>query len=707
MLDIVSHKNSKLKLKDEIKKPVVYEFHTDSLLVNQRTKDSIYTKGATEYLKLYDALWNYIFDDYKRKDNFVKVNFGTTAKPKHIYLTCAELMMHLIYWRLNVVYTERLDKKISITESDFYDLGKFNQDEIRKALIKSSEYILNLLFLDKEITESEADLVNELSFYISYIIDDIVELAEGYAVIACDTISIYDIIQLSKRSKEFKECIDTELDDTKPIKELEVELKLGGAKLLKSIIDDGKSTLVPYMKSKRLNPDQFSQMFYAVGPRVDVDKTVMPLIMRGNGLKGYQRPSDVYIDAITGRDAQLAKYINIRDSGYLSRKINLATLSTHIDYKVQDCGTLHYLEYYVENANYLRSINRKYMVLDNNKLYKIDSDRDKALIGKTIKLRSHIFCTLDKDRVCKTCFGGSERQLLGTRIGALPSIKLANPLSKRIMRAKHFTTSNSVDISSDIIDKYFTIEASKLYLRPEINAKALSIIVPREYVEELATGNLRIGDETIEVTPPLESLIINDNGEEHLVECEGLYLAFTDELLEEHRKFVIDFESDNAVIPLGKLESDTPLFTMVMVSEEVSKYLAQIKRLINSSIVKSYKSVSDLLHDMIKVLINSGLLETNIIHVETLLYQLIRNKNKIYERPDFTQKDVEYGLIPLANAIMKKDIYTALAFEKFKMEMKDLDSFIKTSSGLFDPIFKTEQPKYLKKVDPAIIASVL
>ncbi len=544
----------KNKSNNTIQKPVIYELYTDSFFDTKSMKNSKYIKGVHEYLKLYDALWNYIFDDYNRKDNFVKVIINESY---YEYMTCAELMVHLIFWRLNIVYSEKLKKKIPITEKNIYDLSKFNQKFIENTL---DTLLKQFLEYDKRM-----DAQDELSFYVSYILDDLIELSEGFSAISCNTISLYEIIQLAHRSKAFKECIDTQLDESKTIRELEAQLKMGKAKVMAAILNDQKNSLIPYIKSNRINEDQFTQMFYAVGPRTDTDKTILPMIMKGNFLKGYQYPSDAYMDAITGRDAQIAKHINVRDSGYLSRKINLACLNTHIDYEVEDCGTKHTLTFIIENEHFLKSIDQKFIVLDNNKLHKIDYKKDTHLIGKTVNLRSHILCALDDDRVCTTCFGGKAARLVGTHIGALPSIKLANPLSKRIMRAKHFTTTNSIEVTSDVLDKYFNVDASKMFVKPDIDVKDTFIIVPREYVEEIVEGNVNTDDDTIEPTLPLESFILQDKGKEHLVECDGLFLSFTDELLEENKKFIIDLESDNALIPLSKIDLDNPLFNIIKI----------------------------------------------------------------------------------------------------------------------------------------------
>jgi hypothetical protein len=319
-------------------------------------------------------------------------------------------------------------------------------------------------------------------------------------------------------------------------------------------------------------------------------------------------------------------------------------------------------------------------------------------------------CSLEGNKICKTCFGARSKNVIGTRVGGLPAVILANSLSKRIMKSKHFTTTNVMDTTSADIDKYFNVESGKMFIKPNLDIKNLMLVVNREYVEEIAEGNMDIDEEGIEVTLPLESFIIRDLGEDGgdtLIECDGSFLLFTNELLQESSKFIIDFESDDALIPMRVLDRDAPVFNMIVISEEVSRYLNRIERLVNSSTTKSFTDVSEFLHELTKTLIESGANKMPIIHTETLIYPLLRDSTMTYLRPNFKDEIVNYTLLPLSQAILKRDLYTAIAFEKFKAQMIDMDSFVKNGTGIFDPIFTVTKPKYLKPVDNKIIQAVL
>lgn len=672
------------------KKSVIFELNINDLN-NKKT-------GLNLYNKLYDSIWNYIFLDYKRKDNFIKVVFPN--EDKFVYLTVSETIFHLMFWRLHIVYNFLLKKKIEINSSDLYDLSVFDKKLLKKILEKNAYFILNYI-------DQRKNGIDELSFYISKIIDDFSELTNSYCAISSNTISIYEIKELEKRSKEFKECINTKLNESDSIKEIEMNIHEGSKKLIKSILDDGKSSFVYYINGKRMSIDQFTQMFYAVGPRADVDKTILPKIMKGNYFNGYSSPSDAYIDAITGRDAQILKYITVRESGYLSRKINIACLNTKINYDVKDCGTKHFILFNVESKDHLKMIDLKYMILPNGKLKLIRFENDKNLIGQTIKLRSHICCALKENEVCMTCFGEKAKRLIGTRIGGLPAIKFANPISQKLMRAKHFSGTNSVEVQSEYLEKYFNKENNKLYFKQEMKDKDIYIIVEREFVEEIAEGATSLEDESTDSFFPLESFTIRDGENEYVIECDGLFLVLTDEILEESKKFILEYDSDEALIPINKISNDIPIFNMVIVTEEVSRYLKKMKKLIDSSKTKSYNDISTLVMDIGNLLLEMGISSTSLINIETLVYQLIKDPIEEYKRADFTSDELKYSILPLSSSIQKSNIYTAFSFEKYKKQISDIDSFKKYGEGFFDSLFKINKPKYLKPVDKNMIENTL
>jgi hypothetical protein len=177
--------------------------------------------------------------------------------------------------------------------------------------------------------------------------------------------------------------------------------------------------------------------------------------------------------------------------------------------------------------------------------------------------------------------------------------------------------------------------------------------------------------------------------------------------IEETSKFVMGYDSEEAMIPVSKFDNDVPFFNMIVVSEAVQLYLKQIKRIIDSSKSKTYISPDTLMKDISDVLIDMGIAGTSSINIETLIYQMVRCPNKLYERPDFSKDTPDTTIIPLSSSIANSDIYTAFGFEKIKQQVTNVDSFLKKGSGIYDPLFKVHKADYLIPVDKNTIFKAL
>ena len=171
----------------------------------------------------------------------------------------------------------------------------------------------------------------------------------------------------------------------------------------------------------------------------------------------------------------------------------------------------------------------------------------------------------------------------------------------------------------------------------------------------------------------------------------------------------MQYDSEEAMIPISKFDNDVPVFNMIVVSEAVQLYLKQIKRTIDSSKSKTYPSPDALLKDISDVLIDMGIAGTSIINIETLIYQMVRDVDKLYERPDFRNTSVaeKESIIPLSSSISNSDIYTAFGFEKIKQQVTNVDSFLKSGNGIYDPLFKVKKAEHLIPVDKSTILKAL
>lgn len=627
--------------------------------------------GHLMYFNAFKNVWDFIFDEHVRKDDEIVVIYN---KKEAVKMRLVEFLIHLIIWRPNIVFN------VPIKHDDFYIIHPLSRETIN--------FILN------KIIKKFIDIIGEatplFSETISYIIENFGKLAESYSTISSNTISLYDIIQFQKRNKTFAKLLYTTLDESKTIKELEDHIQSSRKKLLSVIIKDKKNSLYPFVESSRINSSQLTQMLVAVGPRPDIDKTIIPKPIVSGFIHGFKDMSEYYIDSVTARDALLTKYNNVSLSGYLSRKINILCLDTNIDYNIKDCGTKHHLSFFVENDMFLNMVVGKYMIKDNGDLYEI-TKTDRDLIGKTIKLRSHVTCAHpEQDKICPTCYGSSSKMLIGTRIGGLPSIKIANPMSQKSMSAKHLTGTDSVEITNEYINKYFYNDGSDLYIRKEYSdSRKLFIIVDKDDLEELLYSMINMDDTSIDTTFPLNSITIRDGNDEFVIENEGMMLTLSEEIITDKKLFIDDEnDPDKITLPIRRIDPEVPIFSMILTTEEISKYLNMFISITDRNVLNKYDNYNDLMHDIVQIMHESGIF-VRLTHFETVLYNMIRDIENVVNRPDFKKKDVKYQLLKVSQAIEKKDVYTALVFQGIKRQFKDESSHAKKRKGIFDPFFKT------------------
>ena len=141
-------------------------------------------------------------------------------------------------------------------------------------------------------------------------------------------------------------------------------------------------------------------------------------------------------------------------SASYSRSVNTAVGGTYAKYmsammqnvvcgpKDSDCGTKGYLDYLVTQFN-SNTIKYNYYLKD-GKLTRIEPDDLQRLIGKTIKMRSPLFCK-SKGAICNKCIGDSYYILNISNIG-LTAGTPPNACLNKSMKAMHDISIKTFDI---------------------------------------------------------------------------------------------------------------------------------------------------------------------------------------------------------------------------------------------------------------------
>lgn len=636
-----------------------------------------------EFDVLKSDIYEIILDDYRIKNKIIHLYLNNEYVTDY---TFAEFYIQMIFWRSYIYY------KMAIKRDDFNVTPNMTISNIHnniEVILKKFQQFFHAKNINQE----------ELAKIATDIIEQINKFTIIFSWISPDTISLYDIIQFSKRNHKFHELINLTLDENMNIKDIEILLSNLEKQLIETIREDGKSGLYQYIQTGSVNKSQLRQMFTSVGTRMDIDKTVVPYPIRKSFLIGLQNAGEEYAEALTARNALIDKDKYVGDSGYEARKIDLNSIELTIDHDVEDCGTKHFLTLTIQDQQDLNRLNNKFLVDQSGKIIKaIDSVKDTNLIGKTIRIRSHIYCALNR-RVCKTCYGANAEIMKGTRIGVFPSTKIQNPVSNKTISSKHYLETNSAHITSEGIIKFFEIESNTCYLKTEMDYSRIKIVIDSLYFETLLEQSQMADNPddfdiiALENAYIVEQILDKKTGkfidkQYPLDGLQNLYVFLSNELLEEKGAIKTSLTSDTVEIHLGKVDTFIPILNLNVVSEGVTYYLNKFVKTIDSNAIMAYQSPDEVVHEILNIL-NHLKMNCMIQHVETLMYNLVKDKHDYSKRPNFLHEKVQIQMLPVKTSIINKDAYTALSFERYENQLRNPLFFRRNSSGAFDVFFRT------------------
>jgi DNA-directed RNA polymerase subunit beta' len=230
--------------------------------------------------------------------------------------------------------------------------------------------------------------------------------------------------------------------------------------------------------------EQANQLIFCRGYMSNSKGEMVDTPIKNNLVHGLTK--DEFLTSCYGsRKALLDVALNTAVSGYLTRKLVYCAINLELDEKKDDCGTTDYFEVKIpelmtdEKFNLLVAhipegierkimkdhLRHKYEEMDPIKLVRsliyryhavtsetgglelklINEDNYHTLFGKTIKLRSPIFCK--SPRICKTCYGTMSEKVHSKYVGVLAAQALGELSTQLVLRTFH--TGGVATISKD------------------------------------------------------------------------------------------------------------------------------------------------------------------------------------------------------------------------------------------------------------------
>lgn len=320
------------------------------------------------------------------------INFKIKKDDKKIYrLEIRHFLSNLILWYAFV----DMDRIELIDESFIFDFTKFNIN----ALI---DYIDN-----KILPFHEGDFIskNKVVDEISY---NITAISNAFCLLMGMGISIYDIIQVEKRNPDMSELIYGSIDHTLQPIEIEEELAARTKRVIDIIVNDTEfNDLKPiFLSGRNLSESQFKEIIVKIGLKADINGHTIPMVIDANYLvTGLNKPSYIYVNALSGRKALILTKTQMSTPGAFSKKLNLlATSPSTLRPDYESCDSAAFVEYKILDDEFLKLLNGRYYYNSIGQMKLLDYNQDKHLIGKVVPFRSPCTCNSD-DGICKYCYG--------------------------------------------------------------------------------------------------------------------------------------------------------------------------------------------------------------------------------------------------------------------------------------------------------------
>ena len=180
--------------------------------------------------------------------------------------------------------------------------------------------------------------------------------------------------------------------------------------------------------------DQVKQIIFTRGFISNFDGNIISEPIKNSLVDGLTQ-SEFFNSTYGCRKGLLDVALNTGTSGYLSRKLIFTCANMEIADE-DDCGTEDYLEVYVDNIQKAKMLINRYY-LNDKVLDKIEEKDLDNIVGKTILIRSPIFCTSEK--ICHKCYGDLYKTLNSRFIGFIAAQTLGERGTQLVLRTFHLS----------------------------------------------------------------------------------------------------------------------------------------------------------------------------------------------------------------------------------------------------------------------------
>lgn len=674
----------------------------------------------TNWLNHYNGVLNILRDgietDYVQH-LFVTLDFGTGDPVDVIDLSLNDYYFNLIMW-YHIIALD--DEKIQPKHLIF-------SDGITKKTIK--KFIDDFFITPRKTKYSNRILNNVISDAIYRFVD-----IDIFALYLGNTLNLEDTIELMNASPEYDQIIHVDLSneplDNMKNKGMEYVNKAKACIAnAEAIMGHEHCLRNPFAAADGINDKQYKDNSINIGTKPDGQGSIYHERINSSYITGgLKNLLYYYIDSASARVAQIISKENVGDSGEFARIVGLNNENMFLYRDPEyDCGTNNYLNQFIPNKDILNILIGRYYRLDRMSPLREITKEDTWLIGKTILLRSPIFCNSHAHGhgVCYHCYGKLAYTNNDINIGRIASELITSQHTQKKLSAKHVLEPKVKTIIWDNIFKnIFDIDINAVIIRKDLNFSGLkgwtinfnfdNIELENDddfYARKGYSSSKGIVDEPMyneyltefDVTDnegntvTLSATVEDDDGNRKPVK---LYLttafreAFTNSL---------DIEEDSDMVSINLLDFvGKPIFKVKMENNDLGKALEEFEALIdNKAITKSFNA-SELIYRLQNNTIKGGI-DSMSIHLEVLISNQICSINDRLVKPNWLNIDEPYEILTLNEALSDNpSIIISSMYRRLSRSLNYPLTFRKYGSSVFDPFFIRKPVKFMN-VDHEIL----
>lgn len=621
-------------------------------------------------------------------DNSLAKTVTITYSDTIIKMPLTHYVINLIMWRPCIKLNIQWD------ESFVFDCSNITQSVIK-------DYLDNVYIRPYRM---KVDDIRTLNLEMAKVIEKLKLFCEDFGVILGITYNFYQLHELVKNNPRALELFNTKIPDGLQQSEIEDFAKEKLNELV-DILKQSDTGFAPLLNSGAgINIGQLQELMVVIANKPDLNGNTYPVPINTNIMfGGLDKPSHYALDSSAGKKAMIMNKKYTGNSGYFARKLNLLNSDTVLDQHTEDCGTKHLLPIKVVNKEILKRLEGRYYKSSKKSIIlKVVKITDTFLIGKTIYLRSPIYCLGDK--ICKKCYGELYNINREINIGMIAATIINSRFTQNILSSKHLLKTKSMTITFDgKFYDYLSLTSNEISKKDVvINEKDLYIHIKMSDIETDLMDEYDENDESVPLSIAEE------------VTCEKIYICsevngYINKLLkvkennsmslkctEYMRKLINKYDRKNGIImiPLDQIDEDEVLFSIDVANHELTKTLNAVKNLLEKKEHLGCKSIREMAQKFNELLID-GKIYSHSVHAEIICRNLLRSTTDILERPDFSEKNPKYQILTLQKALMTNPSpIISLSYERLDAQLKTALTYRKFKPSILDKLFMAKYKEF-------------